>query len=77
MIKCQCFRLSSSNSHNYYLLTVLPFRKSIAPGEELRETVQMKPRRLGRKEIIANFQCKQLSDVTGVVEIDVVDDSRT
>lgn len=55
----------------------LPFRKSIAPGEELRETVQMKPRRLGRKEIIANFQCKQLSDVTGVVEIDVIDDSRT
>lgn len=52
-------------------------KKSIAPGEELRETVQMKPRRLGRKEIIANFLCKQLSDVTGVVEIDVIDDSKT
>lgn len=57
--------------------TVIFYRKSIGPGEELRETVQMKPRRIGRKEIIANFQCKQLSDVTGVTEVDVVDDSRT
>ncbi|XP_052230405.1 protein-glutamine gamma-glutamyltransferase K-like isoform X3 [Dreissena polymorpha] len=33
-------------------------KKPIGPGEELRETIQMKPRRLGRKEIIVNFLCK-------------------
>ena len=37
----------------------------------------MKPRRVGRKEIIANFQCKQLSDVTGVMEIDVIEDAKS
>lgn len=58
-------------------ISSIKVKKPIAPGEELRETVQMKPRRLGRKEIIANFQCKQLSDVTGVIEIDVVDDNKT
>ncbi|XP_053402741.1 hemocyte protein-glutamine gamma-glutamyltransferase-like [Mercenaria mercenaria] len=52
-------------------------KKALAPGEELRETVQMKSRRLGRKEIIASFQCRQLSDVTGVIEIDVIGESRT
>ncbi|KAK3611436.1 hypothetical protein CHS0354_027163 [Potamilus streckersoni] len=51
-------------------------KKSIAPGEEIRETIQLKPRRLGRKEIIASFQCKQVCDVTGVTEVDVVEDTK-
>lgn len=52
------------------------FRKSIAPGEEIRETVQMKPRRLGRKEIIASFHSKQVCDITGVTEVDVIEENR-
>ncbi|XP_052816995.1 protein-glutamine gamma-glutamyltransferase K-like isoform X2 [Mya arenaria] len=58
-------------------ISSIKVKKPIAPGEELRETIQMKPRRLGRKEIIVNFQCKQLSDVTGVIELDVVEDSKS
>ena len=53
------------------------YRKSIAPGEEVRETVQMKPRRLGRKEIIASFHSKQVCDVTGVTEVDVTEENRS
>ena len=52
-------------------------RKPIGPDEEIRETIQIKPRRAGRREIIACFQCKQICDVTGVVEIDVVGDNKS
>lgn len=51
-------------------------KKSIGPNEEFRETIQVKPRRAGRREIIASFQCKQLCNVTGVVEVDVVNESK-
>lgn len=54
----------------------LNYRKSIGPNEEFRETIQVKPRRAGRREIIASFQCKQLCNVTGVVEVDVVNESK-
>ena len=56
---------------------MLFFRKPIAPGEEIRETVQVKPRRAGRKEIIANFYCKQVSDVTGVAIVDVTEEAKS
>lgn len=52
------------------------YRKSIGPNEEIRETVQVKPRRAGRREIMASFQCKQLCNVTGVVEVDVVNEGK-
>lgn len=52
-------------------------KKSIAPGEEFRENVQLKARRLGRKEVIANFYCKQIVDITGVIEVDVVEELKT
>lgn len=51
-------------------------KKSIGPNEEIRETIQVKPRRAGRREIIASFQCKQLCNVTGVVEVDIVNESK-
>ncbi|KAJ8302755.1 hypothetical protein KUTeg_019151 [Tegillarca granosa] len=54
----------------------LKVKKSIAPSEEIRETIQVKPRRAGRREVIASFQCKQLCDVTGVVEVDVSGDTK-
>ena len=50
-------------------------RKPIAPNEEFRETIQIKPRRPGRREIIANFHCKQLCDVTGVTEVEISGES--
>ncbi|OWF54544.1 protein-glutamine gamma-glutamyltransferase K-like isoform X1 [Mizuhopecten yessoensis] len=52
--------------------SAVKIKKSIAPDEEIRETIQIKPRRAGRREIIACFQCKQICDVTGVIEIEVV-----
>ncbi|XP_064610806.1 protein-glutamine gamma-glutamyltransferase K-like isoform X2 [Liolophura sinensis] len=57
-------------------LASVKVKKSIAPGEEIKETVQLKPRRLGRKEIIANFYCKQISDITGIVDVDFVAESK-
>lgn len=57
-------------------ISSLKVKKSIAPGEEVRETVQMKPRRLGRKEIIASFHSKQVCDITGVTEVDVIEENR-
>lgn len=56
---------------------LLNYRKSIGPNEEIRETIQVKPRRAGRREIIASFQCKQLCNVTGVVEIDVMNEPQS
>lgn len=50
-------------------------KKPIAPNEEFRETIQIKPRRSGRREIIANFHCKQLCDVTGVTEVEISGES--
>ncbi|XP_029637138.1 protein-glutamine gamma-glutamyltransferase K isoform X3 [Octopus sinensis] len=54
----------------------IKIKKAIAPGEEFRETVQLKARRIGRKEVIANFYCKQIVDITGVIEVDVVEESK-
>ena len=55
------------------IIMILPlcFRKPIAPNEEFRETIQIKPRRAGRREIIANFHSKQICDVTGVTEVEI------
>ncbi|ESO91068.1 hypothetical protein LOTGIDRAFT_122446, partial [Lottia gigantea] len=47
-------------------------KKSIGPGEEYRETVKLSSKRVGRAEIIANFHCKQITDVCGVGSIEIV-----
>ncbi|KAL5022509.1 hypothetical protein ScPMuIL_001664 [Solemya velum] len=57
-------------------IAAVKVKKSISSGEEIRETIQVKPRRLGRKEIIANFHCKQMCDVTGVTEVEIIDDTK-
>ena len=73
-----CFSVFQDQRLNvrFYKFHCFCFRKSIAPGEEIRETVQMKPRRLGRKEIIASFHSKQICDITGVTEVDVTEENR-
>ncbi|XP_071091766.1 hemocyte protein-glutamine gamma-glutamyltransferase-like isoform X1 [Haliotis cracherodii] len=54
----------------------IKIKKNIAPGDEHRETIKMSSaRRLGRKEIIANFYSKQMCDVTGVGEIEIEADA--
>lgn len=52
-------------------VSAVKIKKPINPNEEIRETIQIKPRRAGRREIIANFHCKQLCDVTGVTEVEI------
>ncbi|XP_050399460.1 protein-glutamine gamma-glutamyltransferase 4 isoform X1 [Patella vulgata] len=54
-------------------ITGVKTKKSIAPGEELRETIKMTGKFVGRVEIIVNFHCKQISDVCGVGLIEIVE----
>ncbi|XP_041375908.1 hemocyte protein-glutamine gamma-glutamyltransferase-like isoform X2 [Gigantopelta aegis] len=57
-------------------VAAVKIKKNIAAGEEHRETIKLNARRVGRKEIIANFYCKQICDVTGVGEIDIYEENK-
>lgn len=46
----------------------------VSPGEEIRETVSLTPRRSGVKELVAVFHCRQICNVGAAAEIDVVKD---
>lgn len=54
----------------------IKLKKSIGPGEECRETVTLKARRSGRQEVVANFYCRQICDISGAAELDITDDTK-
>ena len=48
------------------------FSRSIRPDQEITEKVKVKPKTVGRREIIAVFHSKQLQGIDGAVSVKVV-----
>ena len=53
------------------------YRKSIGPGEDIRETVTLNAKRNGLQEIVANFYCREICNVSSTFDIDITTDNAT
>ena len=56
-----------------YLIRLLcTCREFVKPGQTFTEKIKLTPKYVGHREIIAGFNSRQLTGITGSAEIDVV-----